>query len=216
MKMTNLQQRIVSAVVMGGISLTCIIMGGEAFFMLLAVLCIACLYEVWRFNLKTPLKIGAMVYILLGFAAAHYFHGYFGWVAFLLLASTIILTDVGAYFAGRAIGGPKLVPTISPNKTWAGSVGGLLLSVAFIAVLFVEVPTFVLHGMSLPSVLIMTVIVSISAQAGDLFESWLKRRAGVKDSSNLIPGHGGFFDRLDSWIAAFFVNGIIHMVLLFL
>lgn len=217
MVMTNLQQRIISSVLMTAIGLGCIIAGGQFFFTMLAILCVACLYEVWQMRLRpAPLKWGVMAYILTGFSAAYYFHSYFGWIPFLLLSSTVILTDIGAYAAGKSFGGPKLAPRISPSKTWAGALGGLLISVLFILGLFFAFPAFVHAGMNLPSVIIMTVIISIAAQSGDLFESWLKRRAGIKDSSNYIPGHGGFFDRLDGWIAAFLVNGFIHAVLVYL
>ena len=99
-------------------------------------------------------------------------------------------TDIGAYFAGRAIGGPKLAPALSPNKTWAGLVGGMaaaLLAGAGIASAG-HLPLFCwIAGAPL----------AIAAQMGDLFESWLKRRSGVKDSGKLLPGHGGVLDRLD-------------------
>ena len=99
-------------------------------------------------------------------------------------------TDIGAYFAGRAIGGPKLAPALSPNKTWAGLVGGMaaaLLAGAGIASAG-NLPLFCwIAGAPL----------AIAAQMGDLFESWLKRRSGVKDSGKLLPGHGGVLDRLD-------------------
>lgn len=102
--------------------------------------------------------------------------------------------DTGAYFAGRAIGGPKLAPLISPNKTWAGLVGGVACAGLFAALLVV--------GFGLPVVLALaTPILAILAQLGDLFESHLKRCAGVKDSGNLLPGHGGILDRLDGLVA---------------
>lgn len=104
-------------------------------------------------------------------------------------------TDIGAYFAGRAIGGPKLAPRISPSKTWAGLGGGVLLAIAF---------GFALHMLAgLPMRLAAgSGLLAVAAQAGDLFESWLKRRAGVKDSGTLLPGHGGVLDRLDGVVAA--------------
>ena len=102
-------------------------------------------------------------------------------------------TDIGAYFAGRSIGGPKLAPAISPNKTWAGLIGGMVA-----AGLFAGAWVFSLH---LPRLLFaLAPLFAIGAQAGDLFESWLKRRAGVKDSGTILPGHGGVLDRLDGLV----------------
>lgn len=102
-------------------------------------------------------------------------------------------TDIGAYFAGRAIGGPKLAPSISPNKTIAGLVGGVI-SAALLAgawVYFVKLPAMLLW---------LAVLFAVAAQLGDLFESGLKRRAGVKDSGTWLPGHGGLLDRLDGLV----------------
>lgn len=102
-------------------------------------------------------------------------------------------TDIGAYFSGRAIGGPKLAPQYSPNKTWAGLVGGVALTAAV---------SFALHiywGLPLYLVL-LSVPLAVLAQMGDLFESWLKRKAGAKDSGTIFPGHGGVMDRLDGLI----------------
>lgn len=102
-------------------------------------------------------------------------------------------TDIGAYAAGRAIGGPKLAPRLSPNKTWAGLIGGVLLASLLGAALH--------YGYGLPRRLTFaTPLLAVLAQMGDLYESWLKRRAGVKDSGNLIPGHGGVLDRLDGLV----------------
>lgn len=99
-------------------------------------------------------------------------------------------TDIGAYFAGRTIGGPKLAPGISPSKTWAGLGGGVLAALVL---------GFALHRLAgLPIHLAAwSGLLAVAAQGGDLFESWLKRRAGVKDSGSLLPGHGGVLDRLD-------------------
>lgn len=101
--------------------------------------------------------------------------------------------DTGAYFAGRAIGGPKLAPRISPNKTWAGFVGGMVAATLFSLVL--------VWRFDLPLLLaVATPLLAAASQAGDLYESHLKRQAGVKDSSNLLPGHGGILDRLDGLV----------------
>ena len=102
-------------------------------------------------------------------------------------------TDIGAYFAGRAIGGPKLAPRISPSKTIAGLVGGMM-SAGLAGYAWVELT-------SLSATLIwLAPLMAVAAQGGDLFESWMKRKAGVKDSGNWLPGHGGALDRLDGLI----------------
>lgn len=100
--------------------------------------------------------------------------------------------DIGAYFAGRAIGGAKLMPAVSPNKTWAGFAGGVAAAGLF---------GLALTGFGLDwRLALATPLLAALAQAGDLYESWLKRCAGVKDSGNLLPGHGGLLDRLDGLV----------------
>lgn len=119
--------------------------------------------------------------------------------------SLVWATDIGAYFAGRAIGGPKLAPRVSPNKTWAGLIGGIALAT------IVAVVMQVTYLLPLRFVL-ATPLLAILAQAGDLFESHLKRRAGVKDSGSVIPGHGGFLDRLDGVVPVMPVAALLVVV----
>jgi len=119
-----------------------------------------------------------------------------------LVALPLILTwasDIGAYFVGRAIGGPKLLPSVSPGKTRSGALGGLLATiiVAWLYVRFALAPVASLT-MPLPATIVFGLVISVAAQVGDLTESLLKREANVKDSSRLLPGHGGLLDRLDS------------------
>ena len=119
-----------------------------------------------------------------------------GLIAIVWILLCVIASDVGGYFAGRTFGGPKLWPAVSPKKTWSGTVGGWVLA-ACVGMYFSQYypaspSTFAFYG----------IVIAIFAQAGDLSESVLKRRAGVKDSSNLIPGHGGFLDRFDGVIGA--------------
>jgi phosphatidate cytidylyltransferase len=119
-----------------------------------------------------------------------------GFLHFLLLVLILVATDTGAFFTGRAIGGPKLAPAISPNKTWSGSIGGLLSAVLVSYLFEAYVPSY-----SMPiSFWLVALLVSIMGQIGDLFESHMKRRAGVKDSGTLLPGHGGILDRVDSYL----------------
>lgn len=112
--------------------------------------------------------------------------------------------DTGAYFAGRAIGGPKLAPGISPNKTWAGFAGGIVAAFLFTLAIAYWSP-----GMSGTEMLVLAPLLAVLAQLGDLFESHLKRVAGVKDSSTLLPGHGGLLDRLDGLVPVAPVAAIV-------
>lgn len=120
-------------------------------------------------------------------------------------------SDIGAYFAGRLIGGPKLIPTVSPGKTVAGALGALVASTGLAAAYVPNVlrPAASL-GMGPGRPLLFGVLISVAAQMGDLVESLLKRDAGVKDSSHLIPGHGGVLDRVDSLL---FALPVAHLVL---
>lgn len=123
--------------------------------------------------------------------------GALGLVAVLYLCAVVWATDILAYFTGRAIGGPKLWPRVSPNKTWSGAVGGTLGGMA------AGVLVCWLAGLpSLIPVAILALLLSVASQAGDLAESAVKRLFGVKDASRLIPGHGGLLDRLDGFAAA--------------
>ena len=132
----------------------------------------------------------------------------------VLLGLPLLITwasDIGAFFVGRAVGGPKLMPSISPGKTRSGALGGLLASVlvAWLYIQYLLVPIAQL-ALQTAGIIIFGVLISVAAQLGDLVESMLKREAGVKDSSNLLPGHGGLLDRLDS---LFFVLPTAHLLL---
>lgn len=115
----------------------------------------------------------------------------------LLLAlwalATVWATDIGAYAAGRSIGGPRLAPSVSPNKTWAGLIGGMIAALLLGLMLWRFADLRLQLALACP-------ILAVIAQIGDLYESWLKRLAGVKDSGNLLPGHGGVLDRLDGLV----------------
>lgn len=118
--------------------------------------------------------------------------------AMLFLFAVVWATDIFAYFVGRAIGGPKLAPSISPGKTWSGAIGGAAAAVlAGVAIAYVAGP-----AMGIAAMAIAALALSAVSQVGDLFESCLKRRFGAKDSGFLIPGHGGVMDRVDGLVAA--------------
>lgn len=127
------------------------------------------------------------------------------------IVGCVIATDTGAYFAGRAIGGPKIAPSISPSKTWSGLGGGMIAS----AITMTAIYGFsgLLNGAGLVMLAILGALLAIVAQAGDFLESAMKRRAGVKDSSHLIPGHGGLLDRLDGLLAVAAVFGTFKILI---
>lgn len=130
-----------------------------------------------------------------------------GFVSILFIFAVVWSTDILAYFVGRAIGGPKLAPSISPGKTWSGAIGG-----AAAAVIGGGAVSMAYHGRISLLVLGLAFILSVFSQIGDLFESFVKRRFQVKDSSHLIPGHGGFMDRVDGLVFACFTVFLIAFV----
>lgn len=129
-----------------------------------------------------------------------------GFVALLFVLLVVWITDIGGYFAGRGIGGPKLWVRVSPKKTWAGAIGGFAGSLAVAAGFAASG-----FGRMLP-LLLLGAVLSVVSQLGDLFESAVKRRFGVKDSSNVIPGHGGLLDRLDGFVAAIVMAAVIGVM----
>ena len=207
---SDLSVRTASAIVMVALAGTALWLGGWVWAVFVAVLAAGVLYEwrgmVRRFDLA-PLgrwlwNMGGIVYI--GFAAAMLLFlrsEFFGLKVIAMMLLAVIATDVGAYFAGRTIGGPKIAPAISPSKTWAG-LGGGMAAAALVLVLGRG------NGLIVEAIG-GGVLLAVVAQAGDFFESWMKRRAGLKDSSKLIPGHGGLFDRVDGLLAVLFVGGVV-------
>lgn len=146
-------------------------------------------------------------------------HDSVGLSAILFVFAAVWATDIAAYFGGRTIGGPKLMPSVSPNKTWSGAISGalaaILVCVGYIAWADVHVSarasSHALTPVSVAYIALMALALSVASQAGDLFESGLKRRFGAKDSGTLLPGHGGFMDRVDGLVfasAAAFLIGL--------
>ncbi len=130
----------------------------------------------------------------------------FGFFAILFLFAVVWSTDIGAYIAGRALGGPKLMPRISPNKTWSGATGGLVAGVGsgISVAMFAGIENLAAIGLT-------AFVLSIASQVGDLLESAIKRQFNVKDASWIIPGHGGLMDRLDGFVVASIVAVLIGL-----
>ena len=144
---------------------------------------------------KLGWKISGIAYVLAPCIAALALRD-LSLAALLFPIAVIVATDIGAFFAGKTIGGPKVCAAISPNKTWAGLLGGMGAAALVAIALQSQVPW---PNGALSAVLV-SIIITLLAQGGDFFESWLKRKAGVKDSGNVLPGHGGVLDRLDGYI----------------
>lgn len=226
---SDLATRAASAVVMVVIAGTALWLGGSVWAVFVALIAAGVYYEwaqlVRGFESSTARRlvwmIGGFLYIAVAaFLLLKLRIGPFGTARTLLLVGVVVATDIGAYFAGRTFGGPKIAPAISPSKTWSGLIGGMLGATAVLTAYFYWFlcfdPAFghcALQSLSmaLPRALMGGVAVAIIAQAGDFFESWMKRRAGVKDSGNLIPGHGGLFDRADGLLALAFVLGLLSL-----
>ncbi len=133
-----------------------------------------------------------------------------------ILAVLVILSDVGGYIVGRSIGGSKFWPSISPKKTWSGTTAGWFLAAVFGFILMQYSGVYWMADFASIAHWMIPIAVAVvfGAQMGDIAESWVKRCAGVKDSSNLIPGHGGFMDRFDGFVGATAVLGVITALFL--
>ena len=162
----------------------------------------------WQIKHKRPLWIASgMLYLAIPLTALLVIRDMEDGMRLVLwLVAAVMASDIGGYFAGRIFGGPKLWPAISPKKTWSGTVGGWVLALGVGFFYWVAWPPIGL----LPAML-YSVLLAMAAQGGDLFESWLKRKAGMKDSSKLIPGHGGLLDRFDGLLAATTLFMFLHL-----
>lgn len=156
------------------------------------------------------LALGVLYVGLAGIALIELRHdGEVGRANVLFLFVIVWASDIGAYMAGRMLGGPKLAPGISPNKTWSGAIGGLAAAVAAGLICALSFTP----GAAILAVTAVALLLSVASQAGDLLESAIKRHFKVKDTSSLIPGHGGLLDRLDGVLAAAPVAALLSFAL---
>ena len=229
-KKSDLGTRVVSAAVMLAVAGTCFWLGGLWLKGLIFVVACGALAEFILLVARITddvikqlcATIGGAIYISL--AAANLMLA--AELTVVALVGAVICVDVFAYAFGRSFGGPKIAPRISPSKTWAGLAGGIVGASVFMILFELGSLAWAFGGARdpsfgtawrffppyLPNILLAGALVAVIAQMGDFFESWLKRRAGVKDSSKFIPGHGGVFDRVDGLLAVSFVEGLISSV----
>jgi phosphatidate cytidylyltransferase len=208
--MNDLGIRTISGIVMILVALAAVVAGGYAFAILAAAAATAVFYEWTRLTKGwgPAWYIGGFVYAALAALALLWIRERADNADGLRLVLWVFIVvwsvDIGAYFTGRAIGGPKLAPSISPGKTWAGFYGGVAAATLLGAAWALYTG---LHLM----LLLLAPLFAAAAQGGDLFESWIKRRAGVKDSGRWLPGHGGVFDRLDGLLPVAILTALAAM-----
>ncbi|MEO7786809.1 MAG: phosphatidate cytidylyltransferase [Sphingomicrobium sp.] len=195
--MSELLKRTLAGVVMIAVALFAAAVGGTLFAVLVAAAAAVMFYE-WNRMVRgwgLHWQVAGFFYALVPALALLWIRERGAHKLDMLLWVFIVTwsTDIGAYFAGRTIGGPKLAPSISPNKTWAGLIGGMAAAglLGGLWVILLDLPRLLL---------LLAPLFAVGAQMGDLFESGLKRRAGVKDSGAILPGHGGMLDRLDGLV----------------
>ncbi|QBK30671.1 phosphatidate cytidylyltransferase [Roseitalea porphyridii] len=201
MKMPGADDRLQGTGILALIACALIVLFAPASVQGLLLVLVLALFAIAAIGLKDRRAIGGFLYAALLLTSLGLLRGHWGFqpglVAIIFLVAVVWATDIGGYFVGRAVGGPKLAPRVSPNKTIAGALGGL--AGAIVAALIVHA-AFGVSGWGAAAAL--AVFLSVLSQAGDLFESWIKRRAGVKDSGRVIPGHGGVMDRVDGLVFA--------------
>ncbi|TPW31217.1 phosphatidate cytidylyltransferase [Pararhizobium mangrovi] len=178
--------------------------------MALAVIAAVCVAAWQRLARRRLWLAGGIVYAVVPAVALAVLRGDGGQglVAILGLFAVVWTSDIAAYFVGRRVGGRKLAPRISPGKTWSGAVGGTLAGIVVGTAVF----SIGEGGGPIVWLGLVCLALSVCGQAGDLFESWIKRRFGVKDSSRLIPGHGGLMDRIDALVFAAFAAYLVTVL----
>jgi phosphatidate cytidylyltransferase len=209
---SDLPLRAVSGLAMAALALLAAWIGGYWFIIFWSG---AAILIFWEWNKivaaspQRPLWIAAgVVYAAVAGVAPILLRGSqdFGFVAIVFLFAVVWTTDIAGYVVGRLVGGAKLWPAVSPKKTWSGAIGGMVGAVIAGAA--------VVHfsGIPIGMVVVLAAVLSIASQSGDLFESAIKRRFGVKDASHIIPGHGGVMDRLDGFIVAALLAALIGLL----
>lgn len=205
LQLNRLKIRVLSALVIGPTGLLCIYLGGFYFLGMLCVVMGLSLYEwfhlVRQCTHTNRFLIAGAFYLLFCFLCFYVMRAQFHAGPTLLFFVMLGMSDTCAYFFGKFIGGPKMIPSISPKKTWAGLLGAVIGPCITLCAYFAFVfERFQIDYVSLSFV--FAVVIGLAGQGGDLLMSYFKRLANVKDTGDLIPGHGGILDRIDSMLLA--------------
>lgn len=206
-----LQERVISAAILIPVVLLAVVWGGGPFYLMMAVLASISAYEwvsmVRRMHHFALHALWGLGYLAVGFAACVFIREHLPLEAGIVFLVMVWATDIGAYFVGKTFGKAKLAPQISPNKTWVGLGGGCDAAGA-VAMVYYLLTVFYLHPdvefswLRLGLMYGLGVLIALAGQAGDLLVSYMKRQTGLKDTGDLIPGHGGVLDRIDSLLLA--------------
>ena len=221
----ELLKRIISSLLLFPIAIFFILMGSFFFASFLFIIFLVTVYEWLNLNKKLNItKILGIFFLSLSFYSVYLFRVEFGFINFLLIISICVFTDIGGYIFGKAFKGPKLIK-ISPNKTYAGMIGSFLISLlgAIIYLYYIHQNEFFMNSLineNFKTINInflsfsIIIIISLISQIGDLIISYFKRKANVKDTGKILPGHGGLLDRIDGMILVFPISYLIFSIIM--
>lgn len=211
------QKRILSSFIIIPVALFFVIKGSTFFNFFLSIFFLATSYEWFKMTKKNSIKIFGILYLFLAFYSAFLLRDNAGLNFFIFIIIICIFTDIGGYIFGKTFKGPKLTK-ISPNKTYSGVIGSFILSVMAASIFiqyqksFTLFEIFILNNDEFSYILIILFISAVS-QIGDLIVSYFKRLAKIKNTGNLLPGHGGLLDRIDGIIFAIPISYLLFMYL---
>lgn len=212
---SEFSKRVLSTIILLPISLLLIYKGGYYFNFFISVILIISLLEWLKFNLELYIKISGSIFLLFSFYCIYEIRNYptFGIYFFLFILTICVSTDIGGYCFGKILKGPKLT-IISPNKTYSGMVGSFLLSILFTLLYLKFLRNYYILNINYDfNYLLIIFLISLISQLGDILISYFKRKSKLKDTGNLIPGHGGVLDRIDGMI---FVFPVIYLIKFFI
>ena len=206
----ELLKRIISSIILIPIVLFFIIKGSILFNFFILICFLIASYEWHKISIKKSYYIFGFIFLICSFYSIYYLRNNYGedYIYFLVITLICVSTDIGGYIFGKIFKGPKLT-IISPNKTYSGMIGGYLLSLLSLKIFFSSDYLFSKSIQLTFDIIIFILIVSTVSQLGDIIISYFKRLSKIKDTGNIIPGHGGLLDRIDGMIFAFLFSFIV-------